>query len=186
MRAPRYSSSEAIPPSSTRTPRRIASRSSAFSVMDSWYRPANSKERVVGQGFSGCGKTHSSLKFLCLERAWLWPRHQMGKRGNWALAPEGLYFQQLAIPRRLKQAAEKEGTVSEFPEKSPSGAKAPVDSIALMYGLEPVPFTETSFSAACKAVSALCPRTARLKPLPPQSKPDSRIYMRLPCRAQCI
>jgi hypothetical protein len=33
----------------------------------------------------------------------------------------------------------------------PQGLKPPDDSIALMYRLKPVPFTETSFSAACKA-----------------------------------
>jgi len=37
------------------------------------------------------------------------------------------------------------------PESSPSGAKAHVESAELMYGLKPVPFAKTSFSAASTA-----------------------------------
>ena len=77
-----------------------------------------------------------------------------------ALEPEG-------APRRIAlvacktgatsgatgQAAEKRLILDENHEKHPSGAKARIDSIDLTYGLKPVPFTTSSFSAACKAPS---------------------------------
>jgi hypothetical protein len=47
-------------------------------------------------GFSDCGKNR------CFEGAPLQPRHQMGKRGNWALAPEGMYFSTTCIPSAAK------------------------------------------------------------------------------------
>ena len=47
------------------------------------------------------------------------------------------------------RAAEKRGVASEFCKKPPSGAKAPVDSIALMHGLKPIPSIEASVSPAC-------------------------------------
>ena len=51
-----------------------------------------------------------------------------------------------------KQAAEKERTASEFPEKQPSAAKAGIDSFALLYGLRPVPLAERVFPQAVKVV----------------------------------
>jgi hypothetical protein len=42
----------------------------------------------------------------------------------------------------------KGGTKGEFPEKSPSGAKARIDSVGFMRGLKPPPPSESSRSAA--------------------------------------
>jgi hypothetical protein len=50
------------------------------------------------------------------------------------------------------QAAEKVGESSEIGEKHPSGAKAHVDSAALMARLKSCPFKAKGFSAACKVV----------------------------------
>ena len=51
-----------------------------------------------------------------------------------------------------KQAAEKEGTAGEFPERHTSGAKALADSADLMPGINPWPTAREGFSAACEAV----------------------------------
>ncbi|MGD0802400.1 MAG: hypothetical protein ABR906_13900 [Terracidiphilus sp.] len=51
-----------------------------------------------------------------------------------------------------KLAAEKIGFSGESEDDFPSGAKARIDFAGFMYGLKPVPFTESSFSAACKVV----------------------------------
>jgi hypothetical protein len=51
-----------------------------------------------------------------------------------------------------EQAAEKVGESSEIGEKHPSGAKAHVDSAALMARLNSCPFKAKGFSAACEVV----------------------------------
>jgi len=51
-----------------------------------------------------------------------------------------------------EEAAEKGQFLSEKPEKRPSGAKARIDFAGLMYGLKPVPFIESSFSASSEVV----------------------------------
>src|ERR1035441_10145934 len=50
-----------------------------------------------------------------------------------------------------KQAAEKGLISGERPEKHTSGAKAHIDSIGLIPGINPRPTARMSFSAACKA-----------------------------------
>ena len=70
-------------------------------------------------------------------------------------------------PSGAKQAAEKGLNLGEMPEERSSGAKARVDSIAFMYGLKPVPFTESSFSADCKARVKSVGFLRGLKPPPP-------------------
>jgi UDP-N-acetylmuramate dehydrogenase len=49
--------------------------------------------------------------------------------------------------------AERWRTAGGFPDKRPSAAKARVGSEAAMYGPKPVPFTEPSFFASCKALT---------------------------------
>jgi hypothetical protein len=57
-----------------------------------------------------------------------------------------------------KQAAEKELILAGSCEKHTSGAEAHVDFTGLMYGLKPVPFNASSFSAVCKAPAACTAR----------------------------
>ena len=54
-----------------------------------------------------------------------------------------------------KQAAEKGFVWGKAPEKIPSAAKADVDLIGFMRGINPPPPSVASFSAACKAVPLL-------------------------------
>jgi len=56
-----------------------------------------------------------------------------------------------ARPPGAKQAAEKPLIWVKCDEKHPSGAKARIDSVDLMPGMNPWPTARTSFSAACKA-----------------------------------
>ena len=72
-----------------------------------------------------------------------------------------------------EQAAEKGRTASESPEKPPSGAKAHVDSMVLMYGLKPVPFTEASSSAACEAPDNTDNSNVRAEFSTYRSRPDA-------------
>jgi len=51
-----------------------------------------------------------------------------------------------------KQVAEKLVLWTENGGNIPSGAEAHVDIAGLMYGLKPVPFTVSTFSASCKVV----------------------------------
>jgi hypothetical protein len=50
----------------------------------------------------------------------------------------------------VKEAAEKGRSSSKKAEKHTSGAKARVDSIGLMPGINPRPTARMSFSASCK------------------------------------
>jgi len=56
-----------------------------------------------------------------------------------------LYLRMIAA----KQAAEKHQLWSKEPEKHTSGAKAPIDSIGFIPGINPRPTARMSFSAAC-------------------------------------
>jgi hypothetical protein len=47
-----------------------------------------------------------------------------------------------------KQVAERGGNFAKSGGEHPSAAKAGIDSAGPMYGLKPVPFTKSSFSAA--------------------------------------
>jgi len=59
------------------------------------------------------------------------------------------------MPRAgAKQTAEKLGVVGENDEKSPSAAKAGIDSEGFMRGLNPPPPSDVSLSAVCKAPRA--------------------------------
>jgi predicted dehydrogenase len=51
-----------------------------------------------------------------------------------------------------KQIAEEGDTTDEFPEKHPSGAKAPVDSIGPIPGINPWPTAREGFSGNCEVV----------------------------------
>src|ERR1035438_2079863 len=51
-----------------------------------------------------------------------------------------------------KQLAEKHLLSSKKPEKHTSGAKAPINSIGFIPGINPRPTARTSFSANCKVV----------------------------------
>jgi hypothetical protein len=57
----------------------------------------------------------------------------------------------MSIPAGAKQAAGKGLILVRNLEKHASGAKAPADFSVVTYGLKPVPFTGTTFSAGCKA-----------------------------------
>jgi hypothetical protein len=62
-------------------------------------------------------------------------------------------FKKTKVVRRKagpKQAAEKGCFSGETPEKHASGAKARVDSIGLMPGINPRPTARLGFSAACE------------------------------------
>jgi hypothetical protein len=66
-----------------------------------------------------------------------------------------------------RQAAEKGLSAGEFPEEQAAGAKAHVDSIGLLPGINPRPTARLSFSAACKARLPICEHfAARLKSCP--------------------
>ena len=65
---------------------------------------------------------------------------------------------------RAEQAAGKGSILGQMPKKHASGPKGPFDSMAVMYGLKPVPFKAMSFKAmsframsfkamSCKAMS---------------------------------
>jgi hypothetical protein len=54
-------------------------------------------------------------------------------------------------PSGAKQAAEKGPILDRSCEKQTSGAKAHADFAGFMYGLKPVPFNASGFSAAFKA-----------------------------------
>ena len=78
-----------------------------------------------------------------------------------------------------KQAAEKGGTISESPEKPPSGAKARVDSAGFMRGLKPPPPSGLCFSATCKASHGIgvsgfasTPYNVAVNPEPPLNEPS--------------
>jgi 23S rRNA (uracil1939-C5)-methyltransferase len=66
-----------------------------------------------------------------------------------------------------KEAAEKGGMGSEFPEKHPSGAKALIDFAAFTARLKSCPVTKPGFSAACKASVDFAGIMQGLKPPPP-------------------
>ena len=55
------------------------------------------------------------------------------------------------LPSGAKEAGEKGEIAGEYREKHTSGAKAHVDSIDHLPGINPWPTARTSFSAACKA-----------------------------------
>jgi hypothetical protein len=55
----------------------------------------------------------------------------------------------LAVSGRTEQAARKGLLLTEMPEKHTPGAKARIDSIAVMSGINPGPTARTSFLAAC-------------------------------------
>jgi tRNA (guanine-N1)-methyltransferase len=57
----------------------------------------------------------------------------------------------LSFPAGAEEAAEKGWFSGKMPEKHTSGAKAPIDSIGFMPGINPRPTARLSFSAACKA-----------------------------------
>jgi len=69
-------------------------------------------------------------------------------------------------PAGANQATEKPGKVSENVEKHPSVAKANIDSIGVTRGLKPPSPSESSFSAACKALFDFAVLPARLKSCP--------------------
>jgi len=60
-------------------------------------------------------------------------------------------FSIIYIPAAAKQAAEKGFVWGKAPENIPSAAKADVDLIGFMRGINPPPPSVASFSAACKA-----------------------------------
>jgi methionyl-tRNA synthetase len=76
-----------------------------------------------------------------------------------------------AVPEKsasgAKQAAEKPLIWVKCDEKHSSGAKARIDSVDLMPGMNPWPTARTSFSAACKAQADPGDALRGLKPPPP-------------------
>jgi hypothetical protein len=62
------------------------------------------------------------------------------------------------------EAAEKGCFSGETPEKHASGAKARVDSIGLMPGINPRPTARLSFSAACSVVPSKPHKTTGFSP----------------------
>jgi hypothetical protein len=64
----------------------------------------------------------------------------------------------------VERAAEKGLDLDEEHEKHTSGAKALGRFAGFMYGLKPVPFNASSFSAACKARGCFVAFAARKNP----------------------
>jgi hypothetical protein len=62
-----------------------------------------------------------------------------------------MFFPLKSLPSGAEQAAEKPLIWVKCDEKHPSGAKARIDSVDLMPGMNPWPTARTSFSAACEA-----------------------------------
>jgi hypothetical protein len=85
----------------------------------------------------------------------------------WCFGQEGHFERFLGKALAAKQAAEKGRVMDKMPKNIPQGLK-PVDSAGFMYGLKPVPFTEWSFSAACKAASSQVAPTAEAEAVPIQ------------------
>jgi tRNA/rRNA methyltransferase len=72
-----------------------------------------------------------------------------------------------------KEVAEKGWLSGEMPEKHTSGAKAPIDSIGFVPGIDPRPTARLSFSAACKARVDSAGFMRGLKPPPPSGFAES-------------
>jgi hypothetical protein len=70
-----------------------------------------------------------------------------------ARSPKSGAIEPAVRPFVAKQAAEKEETESEWPQKHASGAKAPIDSVGMMRELKPPPPSESSSSLASETGS---------------------------------